>query len=310
MGFISNMNRSLELEEKAKERSSRAYEISELANQQRIEKEEQVEKALNKLINRKKAILNTSMKDFVNEFQQLMKVNVTEGEGMRELSGIMPAVLLEEMQSIQITVLKSNTQSDDFALYLLGTLKDTALGMSAVAVGSTVARTLAGQSVKTFVGTELASIVSGPIGIAIATGTAVTGISKSILQDSEREYKSARNLLSQAEAYKEQNEIAMLAMDAIIKRADMISDLLAKLNLLFIKNLVVIKELTSEKGYDARNYKKEDRENLMVCANMAKAVKDIVDTPLLDKDGNLAQTAMQAIEKGNQYFEAMNQIAR
>ena len=55
MGFISNMNRSLELDEKAKERSSKAYEINELVNQQRIEKEKQVEKALNKLINRKKA---------------------------------------------------------------------------------------------------------------------------------------------------------------------------------------------------------------------------------------------------------------
>ena len=193
---------------------------------------------------------------------------------------------------------------------MLGTLKDTAMGLGAVAVGSTIAKGIAGQSVKTFVSAELASIVSGPIGIAIAAGTAVTGLSMSILQDSEQEYKSARNLLSQAEAYKEQNEVAMVAMDAIIKRADMISDLLAKLNLLFIKNLMVVKELTAEKGYDAQNYTKENRENLMVCANMAKAVKDIVDTPLLDKDGNLAQTAVQAIEKGQQYFEAMNQIAR
>ena len=310
MGFISNMNRSLELDEKAKERSSKAYEINELVNQQRIEKEKQVEKALNKLINRKKAILNTSMKDFLDEFQQLMKVSVTEGEGMRELAGILPAVFLEELQSIQIIALNPSNQSDDFALYLLGTLKDSALGMSAVAVGATIARGLAGQSVKTFVATELASIVSGPVGWAIAAGTAVTGISKSILQDSEREYKSARNLLSQAEAYKEQNEVAMVAMDAIIKRADMISDLLAKLNLLFIKNLAVVKDLTNEKGYNAQNYTKDDRENLMVCANMAKAVKDIVDTPLLDKDGNLAQTAVQAIEKGQQYFEAMNRIAR
>lgn len=308
MGFISNMNRSLELDEKAKERSSKAYEISERANQQRSEKEAQVEKALNKLINRKKAIISTSMKDFVDEFQQLMKVNVTEGEGMKELAGILPTVMLEEMKSIQITALNPQNQGNDFSLYLLGTLKDTALGLGTVTVGSIVAKGIASHSVKTFVSTELAAIVSGPIGIAIAAGTAVTGLSKSIVQDSEREYKSARNLLSQAEAYKEQNEIVMVAMDAIIKRADMISDLLAKLNLLFIKNLTVIKELTTQKGYDARNYSREERENLMVCANLAKTVKEIIDTPLLDKEGNLAQTAIQAIEKGQQYFDAMNQL--
>lgn len=304
------MNRSLELDEKAKERSSKAYEISERVKQQRSEKEAQVEKALNKLINRKKAIISTSMKDFVDEFQQLMKVNVTEGEGMKELTGILPAVMLDEMESMQIVALNPQNKGEDFSLYLLGTLKDTALGLGTATVGAIVAKGLAGHSVKTFVSTELAAIVSGPIGIAIAAGTAVTGISKSIVQDSEREYKSARNMLSQAEAYKEQNEIAMVAMDAIITRADMISDLLAKLNLLFIKNMTVIKALTAQKGYDARNYTREDRENLMVCANLAKTVKEIVNTPLLDKEGNLAQTAVQAIEKGNQYFEAMNQIAR
>ena len=105
MGFISNMNRSLELDEKAKERASKAYEISERTKQMRSEKEGQVEKALNKLINRKKAILNTSMKDFVEIFQELMKVNFTEGEGIKELAGILPPVLLEEMQSVQIAVL-------------------------------------------------------------------------------------------------------------------------------------------------------------------------------------------------------------
>ena len=47
---------------------------------------EKTEKSLIRLANRKKGILSTSIKNFIDLYSQIMKINFKEGEGIKELS--------------------------------------------------------------------------------------------------------------------------------------------------------------------------------------------------------------------------------
>jgi hypothetical protein len=46
----------------------------------------------------------------------------------------------------------------------------------------------------------------------------------------------------------------------------------------------------------------------MTCINIAGAIKTVIDTPLLDKDGNIAKESQEALEIGNQYLKAISNV--
>lgn len=125
-------------------------------------------------------------------------------------------------------------------------------------------------------------------------------ITASIVDDAKSGLDVASDKLKQARVYAEQQRICGLSYHSIAERADHMTDILTKLNMLFVKSLNNTEPLVEAKGDDRSYYKQDDIAQIGTCLNLAKAVKDILDAPILDRDGELAKETLAVIERGNQ----------
>lgn len=125
-------------------------------------------------------------------------------------------------------------------------------------------------------------------------------ITASIVDDAKSRLDVASDKLKQARVYAEQQRICGLSYHSIAERADHMTDILTKLNMLFVKSLNNTEPLVEAKGDDRSYYKQDDIAQIGTCLNLAMAVKDILDAPILDRDGELAKETLAVIERGNQ----------
>lgn len=135
-----------------------------------------------------------------------------------------------------------------------------------------------------------------------------SGLGDVMVEDSKRNLKIAGAQLKNAEVMKSQAETEAIALEAIATAADKIAALLSKLNLLFLKSVKYTDEMISDRGYDRKRYNDDDRKAIMTCMNLAKTVKVVIDAPVLDRNGKIAQAAFDAIEVGNQYINTLHNI--
>ena len=48
------------------------------------------------------------------------------------------------------------------------------------------------------------------------------------------------------------------------------------------------------------------RLSLAVCINLAKAIKDLLDAPIIDQNSEVSQKSLEAVQKGEQCLQAVN----
>lgn len=89
---IHDMRQSDQLNEQAKKKMVKSF--SRIADAQIAQKEEEevMQNAVLRLTNRKRAILATSMKDFLHVYEKLLKINFVESDGIKELEEFTPAI--------------------------------------------------------------------------------------------------------------------------------------------------------------------------------------------------------------------------
>lgn len=96
----------------------------------REQSQEIMEKAVIKLINRKKAVLCTSMDSFLTLYERIVKINFTEGDGIKELEDFSPA-LIEETH-LQVAVAgKISDKSVITKNFVIGFLSGGMIGAAA-----------------------------------------------------------------------------------------------------------------------------------------------------------------------------------
>lgn len=135
------------------------------------------------------------------------------------------------------------------------------------------------------------------------------GLGTAILDDSKRNAAIADNQRRIANTMKTQLKTMEIAVDAIGARADQISNLLSKFGLLFGKSISATAQVIQKNGIDHRRYDHDDCQVLMTCVNFAKAIKDILDVPILSADGSVTEASLQAFEQGTSLLhEFENQV--
>jgi hypothetical protein len=135
----------------------------------------------------------------------------------------------------------------------------------------------------------------------------VGGISGLIRKEAEQNLTAASMRWRQANVIESQAETITVALDAIRLRADRISDLLTKLNILFRKSMEETATIIAERGLRRENYTVADRERLMTCINLAATLKTILDTKLLDENGEITAQSLEAIRVGTDYLDRTQQ---
>jgi len=140
---------------------------------------------------------------------------------------------------------------------------------------------------------------------AIATFV-IGGVTGYIKKESELNLTAASIRKKQANVIESQFETICVALDAIKQRADRISELLAKLNLLFRKSIETTEKIIESRGNNRANYIREDKEYIMTCINFATTIKKIIDTKLIDDSGEITQQSIEAIKIGEEYLSKIN----
>lgn len=138
-------------------------------------------------------------------------------------------------------------------------------------------------------------------------GLLTKGLSKMMVMSSEQYLSAANSQMRASNVVYSQSESICEVYDAITARADRIADLLVKMNVLFLRSIDETASTIERNGLDVRNYSDYDKGVLMTCVNIASAVSDIIDVPVIDENGQICESAMEMILTGENYIAKMNQ---
>lgn len=140
----------------------------------------------------------------------------------------------------------------------------------------------------------------------LVCGLIIKGFGKLMEMDSERYLSAANSQMRAANVIYSQSESIGAVYDAIVARADRISNLLMAMNALFIRSINETSLTIDKNGLDVRKYSEYDKGVLMTCVNIAVAMADIINVPVVTSEGSIPETAMETIVTGEKYLEKMN----
>ena len=201
------------------------------------EAQKQTEQSLLLLGNSKRNVLETSMNQFLDVYEQIKDIEISESIGVEEISNF----TLDEQGALEIRQM-SNIYHSTFSS-----------GSAGAATGAVIALAASGSLpvVTGVLSTAGSALVAGEVGAAaglagsaLSFGAAMTplvaiaapallfsGISASLKADENLE--KAQTMYAEAESAAEEMKTAKLLCEAISKRADMFDGVLSELNEMF-----------------------------------------------------------------------------
>jgi hypothetical protein len=118
-GFAYQMNKADKYDEEAREISNQAYTDIAEANLRIEKKQASVDKALKKLINRKKGILNTTIPQYIKTYEKLMGDRFKRTDDFRELLSLkMTEDDIEELNTMVIAAAQPMTEGQMMAQFI------------------------------------------------------------------------------------------------------------------------------------------------------------------------------------------------
>lgn len=140
----------------------------------------------------------------------------------------------------------------------------------------------------------------------LVVGVLLKGISGMTLEDSKRNLSAARSQERAAEVvYSQAMSIAEL-YDAIIGRSERIAKLLTAMNALFLGSISEAEKIISRNGTDIKRYSEKEKITLTMCVNLAFAITELLDIPILDENGQIAAAASEMLQTGEENLRKMN----
>lgn len=257
---------------------------------------------LNKLGKKKVTILDSSVNHFVQSFGKLKNVNFQGSKGLDEMNKLcIDSAEFEELKEL-----------GDFATKILGGVAGGALGGAITAFG---AYSAAGSFAAASTGTAIASLsgaaatnatlaffgggslAAGGLGIAGGTmvlGGLVAGPALAIMgfvvgAKASSAKDEAYSNLAKAKKISAELMVAVDLCNAISSKCNMFVNLLNKLDTYFKPLINKIDEAISQHGADYNRFSQEQKQATAAAASIAKAIKIVLDTPILDSDGNITK---------------------
>lgn len=277
--FFYDVNESCNMDEEALNKYGRAFEKAEEAALMVRKKAALTDRRLGNVVKKKKAIIQKTLPKFVQVYHRIQKIELEIKSNRNDLKWIDQN---ENMKTVKALTVSKKVEFTDKEL-LCGMIKDT-LGCGVLGVALSISSTGLGL-----------------FGLA-------TGIGSSMKKDSERYVSAARRQMSAANVVASQAESIVAFYDAVIARADRISGLLVAFNLLFNQSIKETNRVIDQNGLDVRHYSSADQGVLMTCVNIAAAIADIIDVPVINAEGEICEEAMEMILTGERYLQKMNQI--
>ena len=108
--------------------------------------------------------------------------------------------------------------------------------------------------------------------------------------------------MDQAKMFQEQGENICSALNAIQDRATQIKDLLDELDYRMARVVSDIDNIIYDFGTDFRKFNRSAKETVGIAVQIAKTIKIVIDTPLLNEDGELNDYDTYNLVEDTQYL--------
>jgi phosphohistidine swiveling domain-containing protein len=269
--------------------------------------------ALEALGGKKLFVLDKSISRFIASFEKLKNVQLEDSAGMEELYKFR----LDKQSFSELKDLSG------YASSMLGGTVVGAVGGSLAAFGAySAAMTFGAASTGTAIGllsgaaatnATLAflgggSLAIGGLGMAggmMVLGGLVAGPALAIMgfivgATASANLDKAKSNYAEATKAAEEMKAASVLCNGIRRRSYMFERLLVRLEVLFIPLVFTMETVIAEKSDDWNNFSEEDKHTVAAAASIAKAIKIVLDTPILTEDGKITEdSALIGEEMGN-----------
>ncbi len=141
----------------------------------------------------------------------------------------------------------------------------------------------------------LGGLVAGP---ALAVMGFVVGAKASANKD------AAYANLSTARKYEEEVKTVQILCKAIRMRANMFERLLIKLDAIFEPLTDSLAQIIQTSGTDFSQYSKDEKAVVAANLSLVKAIKAVLDTPILTEDGNLTNESQAIVAPVQKVIDA------
>lgn len=274
---------AIETNEKAQKVAKDAQNLYDETKASLEQSHKKMEQSLLNLGYSKKDVLDSSMKQFLVAYERVKDVKFKESNGLDELSkfslGKQDIIQIQEMSNIY-----KSACSSAVAGAATGTMIALAINGSLPIVAGTLST--AGTALATGLTTTALSFASTmtPLTVIAAPVLFFTAFSSSIKADENLE--KAEKMYAEAEAAAEEMKTKKTLCKAISDRSEMFNDLLKEVNEKFSYYTELFDDITRKKMYK-KNFTKKELELMSATRALAGVVKAIIDTPILNKNGNL-----------------------
>lgn len=294
----------------ANERNDQAESIIRIATNRIDISRKKCNNAVNRLGEEKVAILDGRIKKFVEVFEKIHNIELEESVGLNEYSKLVTdKTQFGELKKVQLlaTSIAGGMASGSMAGAVTAFGAYSAAGAFATASTGTAIASLSGAAATnaTLAFFGGGSIASGGLGIAggtmvlgglvAAPALAVMGVFLS--SKASANLDKAYSNLSKAREYDEQMKKASEMCNAIRRKSDMFSRFLVSLDTVLEPLVYDMAQVVQIKGTDYSKYDVRDKKLIAETMALVGAVKSVIDTPILNKDGSLINGSELVIEK-------------
>ena len=257
-------------------------------------------------------ILDNSIKPFINVFEQINHIELSSSTGLNELQKmVLDRKNFGELKELQ------NMASSLAGGIASGAMIGAVTAFGAYGAAGALATASTGTAIASLSGAAATnatlaffgggSLAAGGLGIAGGTavlGGLVAGPALAVLgfvvgaKASANRDKAYSNL-AKARQYSEEMKVASTLCDRISNRANMFTNFLTNLDSIFLPLIAQMRQIILYRGTDYRNFSDNERKVIAQAVTLAGAIKSILDTPILDKDGNLTPESDRIIDSTN-----------
>lgn len=302
----------------AKNINEEAKEIIDHAQKLAVLAANKSEKSLDALGEIKLNILDKSVSRFVNVFEKLHNIELNDSIGLDEI-GKYRVDKQSALELRKMSVLAAETLSGLVGGAGAGAL--TAFG--AYGATMTFASASTGTAISTLSGiaaqnATLAFLGGGAIAAggggmawgAVVLGGLVAGPALAVLgfvmdASAQKNLEKALSNKAEAKVLAEQLKVTETLCDGIAKRANMFNILLRKLDSIFLTFISQLEYIVSARGTDYAKFDEAEQNKVAMAMSIAGAVKTVLDTPMLTKDGGLTDESERTYNEMTEYNESL-----
>ena len=113
---------------------------------------------------------------------------------------------------------------------------------------------------------------------------------------------NAESEYAQAEALNEQATNTCIVLNGIMVRASQLAGVLKILNKFFEQSVQYMCNIINTCGEDFNRYAVDQKKAIYACVQLALTIKAIIDTTLLNADGELEQQSFESLMRGQEYI--------